>query len=140
LVDAPNPAVLTGVAVVHVDACDDQITFTFDGGTPAWSVGYQPGPFTQDASGAPVTVAGSAYLVIRFDHASSVDPTDPQARRRYTGSRDIQPVAASAVRELVQIGDFEGVMRWVGGVEGQYGFRVSTSPGKIVIDVLHTPS
>ena len=39
------------------------------------------------------------------------------------------------VRELEQTGDFEGVMKWIAGFDGQYGFRVVEAPGKITIDV-----
>ena len=55
---------------------------------PSCKVEYQPGPFSQDGSGAPVTVAGSAFVVVRCYPAYGFDfetgtPT-------YTGPKRIE--------------------------------------------------
>ena len=46
-------------------------------------------------------------------------------------------VGTGAVRELVQIGDFEAVMNWVIGVQGTPEFRVSVeqSPSLLIVEI-----
>src|SRR4051794_31048364 len=66
-------AAATGSEAAHLTAvrtgrqpCADRVVFELDGATPGYSVSYQPGPFTFGESGQPITIAGSAFLVLRF--------------------------------------------------------------------------
>src|SRR5205814_3586072 len=61
---------------------------------------YQTGPFTFGESGQPVTVQGSAFLVVHFPHASGVDLTNPSADPTYTGPASIIPSGLAHVREV----------------------------------------
>ena len=66
--------------------CTDSVAFTFDvtgADAPGYRVEYVPGPITQDGSGEPVTVAGSAYLSVRFEPAYGYDFDTGEAT--YTG-------------------------------------------------------
>ncbi|GIU87154.1 MAG: hypothetical protein KatS3mg009_1669 [Acidimicrobiia bacterium] len=51
----------------------DRVEFVFRDAVPGYRVEYQPGPFTRDASGEPVTVAGTAFLVVRLEPAYTYD-------------------------------------------------------------------
>lgn len=75
---SPTPSdvmVYTAVTVKTAD-CTDTVRFDFQSGAsgaPGYRVDYQPGPFTEDASGKPVTIAGRAFLVVRLEPATGFD-------------------------------------------------------------------
>jgi hypothetical protein len=108
---------LTDVAVSS-DECVDRVTFDFTSRSadpPSYRIEYRPGPFTEDASGEPVTVEGQAFLVVRLEPAYGYDfengvPT-------YTGSKRIDANGTHRVTEVVQTGDFEAVITWVIGLD-----------------------
>ena len=104
--------------------CADRVTFKFASTVPDWTMSYQAGPLSSQTSGQPATVAGSAYLVVRFTHLSSS-----------TLPSDVVPDAATGVLEVKKIDDFEGVVTWVIGVGSRRVFGVSTdTPGEITIE------
>ena len=114
---AQPAALLTKVAVTNVD-CRDSVTFTFKksgSAVPSCKVEYRPGPFSQDGSGAPVTVAGSAFVVVRCEPAYGYDFEN--GTTTYTGPKRITPAGTRHVREVVETGDFEGVLNWVIGLD-----------------------
>ena len=131
---AQPAALLTKVGVTTV-ACRDTVTFTFrKSGTaaPSCKVAYMPGPFTEDASGRPVAVAGSAFLTVRCEPAYGYDfetgaPT-------YTGPKRITPTGTRHVREVVETGDFEAVLNWVIGLDEQraYGITSGGVPNRVL--------
>jgi hypothetical protein len=103
-------------------------------------VSYEPGPFTADPSGEPVTVAGAAHLVVRFEHASGSDQTVSPPRVPYPGSSDLRPGTPGEVRQVVKSGDFEGVMTWIVGLDSARPFTVAEHVAgaglhQVVIDV-----
>jgi hypothetical protein len=105
------------------DGCRERVTFVFDSPSPdapGYRVEYQPGPFTQDASGEPVPVAGAAFVVVRLEPAWGYDfeRNEPS----YTGPRRIP--GSGLVTEIVETGDFEAVMSWVIGLETSQPFEV----------------
>jgi hypothetical protein len=116
--------VLTGVAVTR-DGCTDTVTFDFTSGAPekpGYTVEYQKGPFVEDGSGRPVTVSGSAFLVVRLEPATGYDFVGN--RQAYTGPTRIPVPNGAYTTELVQTGDFESVTTWVIGVRTQVPFSV----------------
>lgn len=118
-------ALLTKVAVTHA-GCRDSVTFTFQkSGTavPSCKVEYQPGPFSQDGSGAPVTVAGSAFVVVRCEPAYDFDFAS--GTTTYTGPKSITPAGTTHVRQVVETGDFEGVLNWVIGLDQKRAFGIT---------------
>jgi hypothetical protein len=95
---------------------------------------YQVAPqfnatFTRDASGAPVTLAGSAGLRVTLHGA--------QAAGTYTGPTDLEPAGTGVLQEARQVGDFEGVVTWGLGLSRASCFRAFTltGPSRLVVDV-----
>jgi len=129
---------LTSVTVTAA-ACADHVIFGFvvkSGGTPSCSVAYSNGPFVSDAKGAAVTVRGTAFLVVRCSPAAGHD--FESGRTTYTGPTRIDPSGVRHVRELVETGDFEGVVTWVVGLDTKRPFTVvpaTIPPGVSTITV-----
>jgi hypothetical protein len=123
---ANQPAALLTDVGVTTAGCRDRVTFTFrkSGSTaPSCSLAYKPGPFDQDASGAPVSVAGSAFLTVRCYPAYGYDFVSGVTT--YTGPKHITPAGAKHVREVVETGDSEGVLNWVIGLDRQRAYRIT---------------
>ena len=119
-------ALLTKVTVTSA-GCDDRVGFLYrvGGAAPSCTIGYRAGPFTQDGSGAPVAVAGTAFVVVRCSPAYGYDfetgmPT-------YTGPNRIEATRTRHVREIVKTGDNEGVLTWVIGVDTRRPFTASAT-------------
>jgi hypothetical protein len=130
-------ALLTAVRT-GTQPCADRIVFEFrDGPPPAYSIEYEPGPFTHGESGQPLDVQGSAFLVVRFPHASGVDLSNPAATLTYTGPESIVPTGLVHVREVRRLEDFEAVLVWVIGVDGTRPFTVGTleGPPRLYLDI-----
>jgi len=122
---SPGSSLLTTVTIAS-SPCTDRVIFGFitkSGGTPNCNVAYNGGPFTEDASGKPVAVAGAAFVVVRCTAAYTYDPETN--RTTYTGPQRFTPSGAPYVRDLVKTGDFEGVVSWVVGLGGRRSFAVA---------------
>jgi len=113
----------------------DRVVFEFAGDSvPGYRVEYTTKPVQRCGSGDPVTVAGSARLIVRFEPAQAHDEQSslaPAERHRTPG--------LLAVRELTLICDFEGQVAWVLGIAEPSEYRVSelTGPARLVLDVRH---
>ena len=123
-------AQLTSVDVAHHDGFD-RVVFRFGGsgtGPPGYTVGFASGPLLHDGSGAPVTLQGSAVIVVKLVYATGWGT--------YHGPTTITPALPSVV-QLTQTGDFEGYLTWAIGLRAQAPFRVSelTGPDRIVVDI-----
>lgn len=137
----PGGALLTDVRV-GAHGCFDRVVFEVrpaGGGAAApvgYTVGYEPGPLTEDGSGEPVSVEGGAFLVVRL-MATGVDLSREDAPETYTGPATIDPQGTSRVVQVRRTGDFEGVSTWVVGVDATRPFRVEVveSPTRLVVDV-----
>lgn len=108
--------------------CTDVITFTFAATTadaPGYRVEYRPGPVIRDPSGETETVAGSAYLFVRFEPAYGYDINTGQST--YTGPKRLPTTGALYVKDVVETGDFEAVVNWVIGVDQMRDYTVSTT-------------
>lgn len=128
----PRIALVRNVQVQASD-CTDVMSFLFWGGTPGWSVSYRSGPLVLDPSGQRVVLAGAAHLVVRFEPASGVDLSRPEAATIYDGPTDMTPSAPSGIRQLRRLGDFEGVTTWAVGLDQQRPFTVETAKDHLVI-------
>jgi hypothetical protein len=107
--------------------CTDTITFRFRSGAPeppGFRVSYEPGPFAEDGSGKPVSVAGSAFIVVRMEPATGFDFVANQ--EAYTGPARFT-VPGAFVREMARTGDFESVTTWLIGVREQVPFTVNAT-------------
>jgi hypothetical protein len=130
---------LTGVAVAPGVGVD-KIVFTFgpstgipSGTDPTGEVKPTAPPFMQGGSGEPVQVDGHRFVAVTF---RGMAIADEQGNPSYTGPSDIKPNAL-AVRELVLVDNFEGVVTWLVGVDGPGCVAVSrlTGPDRIVVAV-----
>ena len=132
-----QPAALLTYVAISTGPCTTGVYFTFrTHGTavPSCSVEYRTGPFSDDASGAAVTVAGSAFAAVRCEPAYGYDfETGTQT---YTGPKRLtEPMPTSFVREVVETGDSEGVVNWVIGLDRKRPFTIKATgaPRQLVV-------
>jgi len=122
-----SPALLRDVGAARL-RCADRVSFDFTteaNGKPKCTIGYAQPPFTMDGSGKPVTVAGSAFVQVRCEPAYGYD--FETGTTTYTGPKQITATGTQHVRQLVETGDFEGVLSWVIGLDAQRPFTVATA-------------
>jgi hypothetical protein len=130
-----NARVVTLPELVAVRAAHhpgfDRITFEFNGARPTPSVRYVS-QLTEDASGKPVHLAGGAAIEVVFHGANAHDeqgnPT--VSPRRFSPGLPI-------LKEVAQIGDFEGVVSYGLGVDHRTSFKVLqlSGPSRIAVDI-----
>ena len=138
--DAPT-RLLTDVRV-GVHDCYERVTLEFKpqpgepDGPIAWRAAYEGPPITEDGSGRPVRVKGAAFLVVRFS-AAGADLSQEAAPATYTGPTSLEAAGATRIQQVRKIGDFEGVLTWVIGLDKQRPFQVSTQtgPARVIVDV-----
>jgi len=130
---------LTGVAVAPGIGVD-KIVFTFgpstgipSGTDPTGELKPTAPPFMHGGSGEPVHVDGRRFVAVTFRGQAIADE---QGNPSYTGPSEIHPNAL-AVRELLLVDNFEGVVTWLVGVDGPGCVAVSrlTGPDRIVVSV-----
>lgn len=137
---ATQPFLLTAVRIAAA-GCTDTVTFDFRPAGPAaeppYALEYRSPPFAQAGSGAPVTVPGNAFLVIRFQPAWIADIDAPGSPPTYTGPQQITASGTSYVRGMALFDAYEGVVGWIIGLDGQRPVRVdeTASPARLVINV-----
>lgn len=133
-------AYLTAVRVDTKDSGSSRVVFEFDPVLPGYKVDFATRPVTMDGSGDEVTVAGEALLEVTMENASQARFVGEKVVLTYTGPKRVQPTGAGAgvVVEVVEAGDFEGLVRWVVGLR-QKDAKVSVStlsgPGRLVLDI-----
>ena len=131
----PASGLQAQLAAVSVSrhATFDRIVLRFKFARPGYQVRYVP-KIIADGSGLPVAVLGSGKLLIRLEpaRAHTVATGSPTVARRLT------PLFP-ALRQLKISGDFEGVVSFGAGINGQKPFRVFTltAPQRIVVDIQH---
>ncbi len=138
--DAPT-RLLTDVRV-GAHACYDRVAFELKpqqgeaDGPVAWKATYESAPITEDGSGRPVQVEGTAFLVVTMS-ATGADLSQEGAPATYTGPASIEAADATRIQQVRRTGDFEGVLTWVIGLDRKRPFHVSTqdTPARVIIDV-----
>jgi len=131
------PAVtqLTRLQTVGFGSSDgnDQVVFDFPS-LARVSVTIQPAspPFVRDASGRPVTVGGSSFYRVTF---RGVEGSSLPA-----AALD-QVVRGPIIHEIVEIGDYEGVVTWILGLDAPACLDVSTpaGTGRVRVDLSRVP-
>jgi LPXTG-motif cell wall-anchored protein len=103
----------------------DRVVFTLAGGMPHFEAGYVAG-VTQDGSGAPVPLLGSASLLVMF--------------KGTTVGASVQNTVTPGLPMLKQVkgaGDFEAHTSYGIGAASRSGFRAFTltGPNRLVIDL-----
>ena len=125
----PVPEVVAVRAASHSGF--DRVVFDIDGPLPAAvSVRYVD-QVVADGSGAPVAVAGRAYLQVAFDEAQA--HTDTGVATIPSRSQPGLP----AIEEVVVAGDFEGHVTIALGLAARVPFRILElgGPTRVVVDV-----
>ena len=117
----------------------DQVVFQFSNALPQYTVQVVSPPLSADPSGKPITIAGSVVVEVTMTPASGFDQTPP-GTQVYTGPTDITFNGAS-VMEVVERGDFEGVLTWYIGLRQPVPRLTTTAsdPSRIAIDFAHPP-
>lgn len=132
-------AFLTNVSVEALE-CIDRVVFEFkktDPG-PGFKVSYEPESTAkiEDGSGAPLAVAGAAFLVVHLTPAMTAEISGDQVTPTYTGPKRIAPPdTAHFTREVVKTGDFESVVTWAIGVDVKRPFTATASDTQLVIEI-----
>jgi hypothetical protein len=110
------------------DDCVDHVILDFTGkGTdpPGYSVTYGTAPFVGDASGAPIAVAGSAFVVVKVKPGYGYDFAT--GKQTYNGPKSVPVGHTNHIRAIVETGDFEGVLTWVIGLDTKRAFSVQAT-------------
>ncbi|HET9730716.1 MAG TPA: hypothetical protein VFR41_14900 [Acidimicrobiia bacterium] len=114
---------LTAITVFNF-GCFDRVAFGFRAARATHAdcaARSSNGPFVNDASGAPVAVQGEAFIVVRCSPASAFDFANGVA----TFSRNrISVSGTNHVTEVVKLGDNEGVLSWVIGLDTTRPFNI----------------
>jgi hypothetical protein len=127
---------------VGAHGCYDRVTFEFKPqageapGPVAWHAAYEEPPITEDGSGRTVAVKGASFLVVRFS-AAGADLSQEGAPETYTGAASLESADATRIRQVRRIGDFEGVLTWVIGLDRRRPFSIASqdNPSRVVVDV-----
>jgi len=130
--------VLADVRTAHHPGFD-RITFELSGPLPGYRIGYVPS-LTEDPSGRPVDLAGSATIEVVLQpaqaHANPLNSGAPTV--------DTEPFSPGlpALKEVDQTGDFENVVSYGLGIDHRASFRVLelTGPSRLAIDVATSPT
>jgi hypothetical protein len=109
----------------------DRITFEFKGARPTANVRFVS-QLTEDGSGKPVHLAGGAAIEVVFHGANAHDEQ---------GNPTVSPRRFSPglpmLKEVAQIGDFEGVVSYGLGVDHRTSFKVLrlSGPSRVAVDI-----
>ena len=140
-VAAGGTLLLTDVRVAG-QGCFDRVVLEFrpqqgTEGTPGYKVEYRNPPFSEDASGKPVTVKGNAFIAVRVEPAAGADLSH-NGEATYTGPASVRPPAGVLhVQEVRRTGDFEGVITWIIGLDTRRPFRTSVllAPIRLLVEI-----
>lgn len=123
--------VLTQIRAAHHPGYD-RLVFEFRGGIPKSRGVVYVTKVIADPSGKKVHVVGSALLRVRFKYANGHNAS---GRRSYGPAR--RTFALPGLIQVVNAGDFEGVLSFGVGVARREPFHVFTlsDPSRVVIDV-----
>jgi hypothetical protein len=115
----------------------DRVVFEFAEGLPEASLERAEPPFTHDASGAPIEVAGESFL--RLIMRNGTKQTE-EGTSSYDGPTDFE-TGYPALVQLTEGGDFEAQSTWYFGLTAESCVRVLTltddGTARLVIDIEH---
>lgn len=133
-----NPENFPDFVEVNIESEGDteKVEFRFEpegdpADAPQWFVGFTDELVT-DGEGAPVEVAGEAFVSIAF-MARGVDLSGEEFEEIYTGPGEFTP-GLSTVLEVEQLGDFEGLVSWGIGLSSRECFVVDDRPDRIILE------
>lgn len=114
----------------------DRVVFQFDGGRPAYHIGYR-GVAVKGGSGQPIALLGTTALQVGLG-AHSVDLSAAGFPTTFRPTRALTP-RYPALRQVRYGGEFEGLATFGVGLRGRSGFRVLElrNPTRLAIDIAH---
>jgi hypothetical protein len=114
-----------------VSGCIDNVTATFTGGTPSWTVAYSSGPFVDAKTGQTVTPPGPVTLVVTF--AGTTYPSVPGG----TTPATIAPSQLHYVKAVSVITGTGGSIEFIVSLsqQMQYTTSVSKTPSDFVLGI-----
>ncbi|MEP6693396.1 MAG: hypothetical protein ABJB39_01990 [Chloroflexota bacterium] len=109
-----NQAQLVAIRIAHNPGFD-RLVFEFGPSTAPGVYGMPPyriavATSLSGPSGQPVPVEGSALFGVRFQNASTVNPSD--GSKSYSGASSLKPTTTPLIKEVRLVEDFERVMVW----------------------------
>lgn len=119
------------------NATFDRLVLDFgDGPVPGWKAEYMNRPVTECGSGETVQLGTPAALKIRLDYTQAHDDAGHATLRQ----RDL-PLNMTAMRRMVIVCDFEGVVEVAIGTTSAQPYRVLElqNPSRLAIDVQQKP-
>jgi hypothetical protein len=112
--------------IVSAAVSGDTLTLTFSNGTPAFQVTTQPSArFLEDASGRPITLAGSAGVRIILRGFRGDIPNLTHVPTSLTSKGPV-------LRQVAPIGDFEGVVSFGAGLSSPGCANVTSNHSSLV--------
>ncbi|MFN8072173.1 MAG: hypothetical protein U0R66_10285 [Mycobacterium sp.] len=127
------------LAAVRLEGQDgyDRLVLEFTDRVPGYTIGYQPLPAREDASGLDIPLPGATtvlHLSLNPATAAGWGGGPPT----YSGPRTLTADTGS-VTEVKSAGDFEAVLTWVAGLRTQEPFRVQAleGPPRLIVDIAH---
>lgn len=137
-IEARETMYLTGVDIEALE-CTDRVVFSFQKAAPGpgYNISYEPAASakTEDGSGNPVEIDGSAFLVVRLTPAMTAEIVGEEVKPTYAGPRRITPDGTTFVLEVVKTGDFEAQVTWVIGLNEKRVFTATASESELVIEL-----
>jgi hypothetical protein len=115
-----------------------RVVFEFDSVVPGYTIDFIRRPVTEDGSGDEVAVEGAALLEVRFENAAGARLEGEKVIRTYTGPDRVEASGSGVVTEVVDAGDFEGLVTWVVGLRQPVpavSITTLSGPSRLVIDV-----
>jgi len=133
-----DPANFPPFTEVSIESDDgvERVEFRFepegDPEQPPWYFVSFVDELATDGEGAPVEVAGEAFVLVSF-MAQGVDLSGEEPEPIYTGPTEFAP-GLSTVLEVEQTGDFEGVVSWGIGLSSKTCFVVDAEPDRLRLE------
>ncbi|MGH9178113.1 MAG: AMIN-like domain-containing (lipo)protein [Acidimicrobiales bacterium] len=129
-----------GAAALDGNPGGSRVVFEFDPVVPGYTIDYAEGEVTEDGSGDKVEVEGAAVLVVRFENSGGARIEGEDVTPTYTGPGRVEPTGAEGVvTEVVDAGDFEGVVTWAIGLRQRVGGFAATTlsnPSRLALDLV----
>ena len=133
-----NQAQLVAIRIAHNPGFD-RLVFELGPSTAPGVYGMPPfriavATSLSGPSGQPVPIDGSALIGVRFQNASTVNPSD--GSRSYAGATSLKPTTTPLIKEVRLVEDFERVMLWGVGLQRLQcpTLLALSSPVRLVLD------